>query len=148
SSVVLADFRFHLIWDLVAQLESQSDPGLQIFLTDPSGAIIAHANPTIVFKRTVYKAPAQDGQTTGLDGNPALVTKSSLSLGNLQFTVIGEEPVATALKDARDAALSAAVIALLGFLLAIGVILVVARQIVQPIEQLSQVAETIRGGDF
>ncbi len=149
SHVIFANFRFYLVWSIVAQLETQGGQGLQVFLTDTSGTVIAHANPTIVYKKQVFKLPAQDGQMIGLDGvTVALVAQQKITLGEQQFIIVSQEAVDIALKGATETAISAALIALLTILVAIGVIIVVARQIVQPIEQLSEVAQSIRDGNL
>jgi signal transduction histidine kinase len=148
SYVIFANFRFHLIWDLVAALQTESGQGLELFLTDTSGAVIAHANPTIVFRQTVYKAPGQDGQATGLDGSADLVTRQNISLGGHQFNITATETTDIAYTQAREAALNGTILTLLTVLIAAAVIVAVSRQIVHPIEQLSQVAQAIRDGDL
>jgi signal transduction histidine kinase len=148
SFIIFANFRFHLIWDLIGRLETQNRGSLHIFLTDASGAVVAHANPTIVFQKRVYGVPASDGQAPGLDGSDSLVTVQDISLSNLQFKIIAEESIEVAFKNARELAFSAAIITVLTMIAAIAVILAVSRQIVRPIEQLSQVADAIRGGDL
>ena len=148
SHVLLANFRFSLIWSLVAKLESQIGQDLHIFVTDGTGAVIVHANPTIIFQKRTYQAPASDSQGTGLDGDSSLITQQTIQLGNQQFNIIVEAPTQSALKDATDVVLNAAIITLFTTLVTVAVVIAVTRQIVQPIEQLSQVAETIRGGDL
>lgn len=148
SGVLFANYRFAEIWDLLGKLQTQSQEDLQIFLTDPSGTVVAHANPTIVFQKTIYTAPDQDGRAAGLKGIDALVSKQSLTLANLQFTIVSQEPVEVALAIATHTAVTSVVITLLMLLVAAGIIVVVTRQIVRPIEQLSQVAEAIRDGDL
>ena len=148
SSVVFANYRFQEIWDLLGKLQTQSEDGLQIFLTDPSGIVVAHANPTIVFQKKVFKAPTQDGQAPGLDGVDALVSKETIKLANLQFTVVSQEPVDVALSIAAHTATTTSIFAVIALLIATGVIAAVTREIVRPIEQLSKVAEAIRDGDL
>jgi signal transduction histidine kinase len=148
SYVLFANFRFHFIWDLISTLQAQSGLGLEIFLTDSSDAVIAHANPSIVYRQSSFKAPEQDGQTLGLDGKVDLVTSQTISLGNQKFTIIAEESIDVAYRASRETALGVSIITLITIVVITGVIAAASRQIVQPIEQLSQVAQAIRDGDL
>lgn len=146
--VIFANFRFRLIWNLVARIERQSSREIELFLTDPSGTVIAHANPTYVFQKAVYEAPEGSGFGTGLGGVESLISSKPLTINNLQFTIVGQEALGTALAEARSAVINAAIIVALATLAAIVVIFFVARQIVQPIEQLAGVADEIRDGNL
>ncbi len=121
---------------------------MEIFLTDASNIVVAHANPTIVYKQTTFKAPGEDGQAKGLDGATDLVTTQNISLGGQQFSIIAETPVDIAFQQARESALSAGIITLITAIVVAGLVAVISGQIVRPIEQLSKVAEAIRDGDL
>jgi hypothetical protein len=50
SCVILADFRFKRVWELVASLALKDGGETDIFMTAPSGLVVAHKNPSIALK--------------------------------------------------------------------------------------------------
>ncbi len=146
--VIFANFRFRVIWNLVANIERQSSSNIELFLTDPTGNVIAHANPTYVFQRATYEAPENDNFGIGLNGMEALITSRSLTINNLEFTIVGQEELNTALLEARNAVINAAFIVALATVFTILFAFLVAYRITHPIEELAGIADEIREGNL
>lgn len=147
SYVIFANFRFRVIWNLVATIERQSSQNVELFLTDPENTVVAHANPTYVFQKATYEAP-QGNFGVGLGGVESLISTRPLTINNLQFTIVGQEPLETALLEAQSAVINAIAIVAVAAVIAGVVVLFVTSQIVQPIEQLAGVANEIRDGNL
>lgn len=144
--VLVADLRFKPIWDLLARIEL-SDAG-DVYVTDQTGRVVAHKDPTIVLRNTTVDIPVRDGRAKGLTGTEVFAAQKVLQLGNQEFIIIAEQPVSIALKLAYDT-LQVTVAATLIALTSVGILVVFSvRQIVRPIEVMTRAAQAIGRGDF
>jgi anti-anti-sigma regulatory factor/HAMP domain-containing protein len=148
SSVMLVDFRFKLVWDLVAELASSDEGDTDVFMTIPSGLVVAHQNPSIALKGTVFAIPEKDGRSEGLDGEAAIVTTRSSTLGNIQFVFVAQESLTAALRPAYEMLGSIVLVTVIALAVSIVLVVMVVRQIVSPIERLTKTAQAIREGEL
>lgn len=148
STILIGNFRFRIIWDLVASLQQDVDGDLEIFLVNASGLLVAHANPTIVLRGTTFEVPKENGQSTGLEEESAFVTSQALTIANQTFTIVGEQDTATVIRPALEVLVSTSLIAMTTLVVTVLVVAGVVRQIVRPIEQLSDTAQSIRDGNL
>ena len=52
-SVLMADMRFKVIWDLLGETKFPGVSGDGIYILDQNGQVIAHQNPTIVIRKAI-----------------------------------------------------------------------------------------------
>ncbi|MBN1580233.1 MAG: cache domain-containing protein, partial [Anaerolineae bacterium] len=128
EGVLVADFRFKTVWDLMAGARV-SGSGV-VYVIDAQDRVIAHRNPSVVLRGTEFKLPAQDAFTTGLGGSPAVIAFDRIELGDQRFSVVAEQPRREALSLAYNTiAINVGVIVLVA-VLGGGVGLWIAGQIV------------------
>ena len=145
TNVLVAQIRFRQIWDLIASFETEDN---EVYVTDADGQVVAHRNPSIVLRSTLFNIPSTDGQATGLEGEDVIIATDRLTLGDQTFVVIAERPLSTALELATNTLSLAAIVTLVALVVAAILVIIFVRQIVRPIEGLSQVAEQIQAGDL
>lgn len=142
AAVLIASVRFKPIWDLIAAV--QLDAGENVFITDASGRIVAHLNPSIVLQETRYQRPALSGLGTGQSAPTVVVTWVTRTYGNQSFIIVAERNVL----NAMEFALWTGVIALAVMLLAVAIAGITGRRaaqsVVVPIEALAKAARTLR----
>ena len=145
-SVLVAQYRFKKIWDLLAATESPEDG--DVYVTDRAGTVIAHRNPAVVLRGTA--APLRQGgnQANGLSGPDVIVAHQRLRFGDQEFVVVGEQSESTALRLANDNVRILAIVMTSAVLLAIVLAVLVARRIVRPIKELAVSALAASGGDL
>jgi signal transduction histidine kinase len=148
-SVVIAEFRFRLIGDLLAEIQQRpAYNNLTIFMIDDAGSIVAHRDPSVVLNHLQYRAPAENGQAQGLDAEPAIVVSQPLSFGDIQFAVVSQERVSDALQPVNNILMEVGLVTLVAVAIAVILVALVVRQVVAPIEELSRAAQAIQTGDF
>jgi serine phosphatase RsbU (regulator of sigma subunit)/HAMP domain-containing protein len=146
TGVLTANFRFKKVWDLLAEARVEGS-GL-VYVLDAEGRVIAHKNPTVVLQDARFALPERDGFYAGLDGTQVALASSRIQLGEQAFDVVAELAATEALALAI-ATIQVASAAILVALAVAGVLsLLAARQIVRPVETLSETAQAISGGDL
>jgi GAF domain-containing protein/HAMP domain-containing protein len=144
--VLVANFRFKTVWDLMARADVVGS-GI-VYLVDGSYQVVAHANPSIALQKRVVTLPAQNSFTTGLDGEPVAMALEPIALNEQTFTVVAEQSSSEALALPTNNAIISIIITL-GIALLAGLIGVrIAGLITNPIGKLSEAAQAISQGDF
>ncbi len=146
TNVLVAEVRFRQIWDLIASFDIANES--EVYVTDATGRVIAHRNPSIVLRSTQFDLPSQDGRTIGLDGDNVVMAMERVTLGDQTLIVIAERPLSKALELATDTLILSTAVTIVALIVAGVLVLIVVRQIVRPIEALSHVAEQIQAGDL
>ncbi len=146
SAVLVADFRFKSIWDLIADLTPRK--GEDIYLVDANGQVLAHRNPSIVLRGTVVNVPTKNGRARGLSGTMVIETTYSFQFGEQRFHLIEERQVSEALKLALDMATVTLAVTLVALVVAVGLVTLFVSQIVRPIVKLAAAARAISAGDL
>lgn len=118
------------------------------YILDSNGRVIAHQNTSLVLKGTYFKVPERARVRTGLQGTLSLIDSDTIQLGNQHITIVTELPVFEALKYTIRSLIIIAAFLLLTMFGAIALGCVLVRQIIRPIESLSEIARTIGKGDF
>jgi len=148
-SIVIAEFRFRMIGDLLAEIQQRpAYDQFTIFMVDNAGNIVAHADPAVVLSDLKYRIPEENGQADGLDSQLSIVVAQPLNLGAIQFHLVSQELIADALQPAYAIVGDIAVATLIAIIITVGLVALVVRQVVAPIEELSSTAQAIQSGDF
>lgn len=150
SHVLLAQFRFRPIWELMTQLErlGSSNSSNQIYVIDEFGGLVAHQNPSLVLSGTTVKLPPRDGLAIGIDGNDVILARETLQFGDQKLIVVAERDVSDALAPVQDFVRIAAIITGLALLFAVISIVFTVLRVVRPIVTLSAAAKRISDGDL
>ncbi len=142
DAVLIANIRFKPIWDLVAAI--QLDAGENVFITDVSGRIVAHLNPSIVLQNQVYLLPAVGGLGTGQSAPNVVVTWVKQAYGNQTFIIVAERNVLNALEFALWTVVIALAVMVLAVVLAAVTGRRAAQRVVVPIEALVGAAQALK----
>jgi len=146
KNVLVANVRFKPIWDLLANLSL--DEGSTAYIVDSNKRIIAHNNPSVVLRNTLFTVPDQNGIHKGADGNNVVLAAEKIALGLQEFTIVAETPTSRAFAGIIRTEATIAVLLLLAVALAGGLGWLAARQIVGPLEELADTAKQIALGDL
>lgn len=146
SYVLVAEFRYKQIWDVLSEIDVPGEG--EVYIVDQTGRVIAHQNPSIVFANTTFDLPEEDGQATGLSGGRVVLARQVITFGNQEFVVVAEQPTEQALGLAISNLYLALAVTAITLVAAIVLVILTVRQVVLPVERLSTVANTIREGDL
>lgn len=146
DSVVVATVSFKPIWDLLAGLELPD--GREVFLVSSAGRVVAHPNPAVVLRGTLYTPPESDGRAAGFSGEEAIVATFNVALGEEELVVVAEQPLSIALRPATQALRVTIVVTVITLLAVFVLIALVTRRLVRPIEELAASARKVADGDL
>jgi signal transduction histidine kinase len=146
ASVLVADLRFKMIWDLLSDIELPKES--DVYVADQAGHVVAHRNPSVVLRGTVADLPKANGRARGLSRTDVIVARDVLQFGDQEITVVAEQSVSEALALALHTLRVAVVVTSAALVLAGGLVVLWARRVVQPIEALAASARAISSGDF
>lgn len=147
GDVLIAEVRFQNVEENVLR-DLTLAQGEDVFVIDSSGVVIAHRNPNLVIRETVFGLPETNGRQQGLSNEDAVLATSTIQLENLQLFVVAETTYANATALASDLTNLAAIITGFTLLVAVAVVAFVVSRVVNPITRLSVVAKAIQEGDF
>jgi GAF domain-containing protein/HAMP domain-containing protein len=146
TNVLVANVRFKPVWDLLDSMPLGE--GSNAYIVDSNNRIIAHNNPSIVLRDTLFTIPDQDGTHIGASGNNVVLATDKITLGDEIFTIVAETSTSEAFAGIIRTELTIALLFLISIALASGLGWLAARQIVEPIEDLAATAERVTAGDL
>ena len=146
TNVLIAKVRFKPVWDLLASMPLGEESNA--YIVDAKNRVIAHNNPSVVLRNTLFTAPNQDGPHIGASGNNVVLATYRVTFGDQTFTVVSETSTAEAYAGIIRTELTIALLFLVSVALASGLGWLAARQIVEPIEDLAATAERVTAGDL
>ena len=141
-ATLIAEARIKSIWDILEQYPQD------VYIVDEQNRVIAHRTPSVVLRGTIFKPPAQNGVTTGLNQETVLLTATTIRFGDQEFTIIVEASTAETLAPALQAALSVALVAGIALIAAMILGVVAVNDIVRPVTALAEAARAISTGDL
>lgn len=145
SHVLLAEFRFRPIWNLIADLQTDTSDS-DVYVVNSEGRLLAHANPSLVLTNTIYEPPEANGRTTGLSGEDVILAQEPIRLGNQTIIVIAEQNYATAIALANDLLQVAVITLIVSAIVVLGVVTYAQNKAIEPILRLTRTAHEISGG--
>jgi len=146
DGVLVSEVRLQRIRNFI--LDLQTDPGQSVYIVDAQEKVVAHQNPSVVLRGTTFHIPDQDGIYPGLTGSSVVLAINKVRLGGQELNIIAEQTVAEALALAINTILITTSLMVGALVLAVGMGLVIVRQIVQPIQAMATTAEAISAGDL
>ena len=146
TSVLSAEVRLKPVWDLLAS--SSLGVGSNAYIVDSSDRVVAHNNPSVVLRNTLFTVPEQDGVQPGVSGSSVVLATDPINFGEQLFTVVTETSTEEAFASIVRTELT--IFGLLMIAMAIAGVLgwFAAGQIVRPIEALATTAHAISSGDL
>jgi signal transduction histidine kinase len=147
GNVLVAEVRFRNVEEEVLR-NLDLTQGEDVYVVDSSGVVIAHRNPSLVLRGTVFNLPEANGRHTGLSGQDVILAMDTIQLEGLELTVVAETTYANATTLAYDLTSLAAVITVNSLLVAGAIVAFSVNRAVNPILKISKVAEAIEGGDL
>lgn len=146
AGVLLANYRFRAVWDLMQQADL---PAQSIaYLIDNNNRVVAHQNPSVVLRGTTVEIPAENGFVIGLNGDEVAMARASIQLGAQTFSVVAEQKTAAALALANTSATISILATGLATILASALAFFAAQRLTSPVQQLVAAAETIAAGTY
>lgn len=143
--VLLANFRFKPVWDIMANADLTGS-GI-VYMIEDDGTVIAHENASVVLQGTILNdPPEEDLFRPGLGGAEVAMARSDVILGAQDFDVIAEQPRDEAVALASRNLTTAIVSALVAIGLAIFVGNFISRLITTPLGSLAETAEQLATG--
>jgi PAS domain S-box-containing protein len=146
DSVLVADFRFKTIWDLIEDVEASV--GESVYVVDDQGRVVAHRNPSVVLAGTHFDLPDQDGVQPGLSGKDVVLAVARIQLGRQELAVVAEKATSEAFELVTSTIRVISGVIVLALAIAGGLGVLAVRRIVQPVEGLAAVARAIMAGDL
>jgi HAMP domain-containing protein len=146
TNVLSAEVRLKPVWDLLASTSLGVESNA--YIVDSSDRVVAHNNPSVVLRNTLFTVPEQDGVHTGVSGSSVVLATDPINLGGQLFTVVTETSTEEAFASIVRTELT--IFGLLVIAMTIAGVLgwFAAGQIVRPIEALATTAHDISMGDL
>ena len=149
--ILVADFRFRAVWQLLNTQDYQM--GETAYVVDETGTVVAHRNPSAAIRDTLRETgftmpDSNTGISTNTSGEDVLFAIQPLQIGTDEFVVVAEQTTTQALALARDVQMITVMAIIATLVILAGLIVLVVRYFVQPIEHLSQVSKQIAKGDL
>lgn len=147
GNVLIAEIRFRNVEEAVLR-DLNLTQGEDVYVVDSAGVVIAHRNPNLVLRETVFNLPEANGRYAGLGGEDVILAMDTIQLAGLELTVVAETTYANATALAYDLTSLAAVITVNTLLVAGAIVIFSVSRAVNPILKISRVAQAIEGGDL
>lgn len=146
DGVLVAKARMKSMWDLLGEL--QLGEGETVFITDDTGRVIAHRNPSAVFRGLTYTVPDQDGRGAGLEGGSVILARDEVRFGTQTFKVVAQKTTSSALALGVRLLVITGIVMVVTLIVAVIAGLTAIRRIVQPVESMAATARSIAAGDL
>ena len=146
DSVLVSVIRIQQMGDILAGI--QLSQGQSIYIVDAQGRVVAHRNPSVVLQGTNFLIPQQNGIQLGLDGESVALAFSTMNLGQQQLSIIAEQSLTVVLAPAINIVIVTLILVVVMAGIAGTLGLLSVRQIVQPIQALTEAAGAIGAGDL
>lgn len=119
-----------------------------LYLTDSKGTVIAHTNPSVVFRSSRIDPEKDPGIYIGISGDLVIFTSEQCKLGEQLFYVVAETPVTEALALSKKTLTVSMLVLAIFLVLAISAGILIVSKIAGPIESLARTAVDISEGNY
>lgn len=134
------------LWTRIAKARApESD---FVYLLDPDGRVIAHQNPSVVLRGDRHEIPTTNGLQDGLGGELVIAATASVATTGHHTIVVAERLATSALTLTLTTLLTVGAVAGLAACAVSVLGLRVVRQIVDPIEGLSNATHAVANGEL
>ena len=146
EGVLVIEMKLKFMWKKVEDMRI----GLsgKAFMTDEYGRIFNHPNPSVVLKKAYFEVPATPTIMQGTNGTNSVVVAKKIIFGGKTVFFVTEAPTSEAFRHINHSLLITGAIFLFTLSGAVIFSILIARQIVSPIESLAETAKEITKGNF
>ncbi len=146
KGVIVGQLRLQQVWgSIVSRMVGNSGV---LYITDGSGKVIAHPNPSVVLRMTQVPLDREPGIHVGMLDKLAIVSSDLFSLGEQSFYIVTETPLAESLALSKKTLYVALFVLLFFLVLAISFGVFTVSQVATPIESLAQTAAAVSEGNY
>ena len=146
QEILIAEMKLKFLWHLLSTIKIGNNG--TAYMTDGDGRVVVHPNRSIVLKNTRIDIPKIPRIMPGLNGENAVVVAMGIKFGNLPIYFVSEIPKKEAFQHIYTSLYILGTILLLTLVCTIAIIVIIVRQIVQPLESLATTATEISRGDY
>jgi len=156
TGTAIAEINLKLIWDTIAAIKI-GDTG-HAFVIDDNERLIAHPDISLVLRGDVGSrdfaslksvlAAAHGGAAVAKDSEGSDIVAAAARTGNVDWTVIAQQPVSEAFESIRAALWRSMVLVVIGAFLAVALAYWLAYRMSRPIQQLEVGVEKVGAGQF
>jgi len=143
---VAVNIRINAAWQIVGDIKIGRSG--KVYIVDQRNRIVAHPDPSVVLRGTLFNIPEKEGLTRGLSGDPSVLLIDTLSIGRQTFYLITEQPLKEALSFTVTMLLQVFIVILIALLVSLLFALCTERHMVKPIELIAKQALRIGSGDL
>ena len=143
---LIAILQGEALWRILRETRLTEDR--DVYVVDDSGALIAHRDPVLVQQGRRLEHPDAAGLRAGLQGDLVIMASRRVEVKGVSYLIVAEEALFAALSPAVW--LITIIVALLfaGIFAAVRLSRQTNKQIVEPIEKISNVAISVGSGDL
>jgi len=144
--VFVTEMRLKAIWNALSEL-NYGRSGVA-YVTDSSGLVVAHPNPSVVFRGTHIQLPDESGVMIGVSGEKSFVAASKIGYEGRALYAVLEQPVAEAYEyyyHMLAAIVGFVIVSLLSAMIVGGRVI---KDVIDPVESLSDTAKAISNGEL
>jgi PAS domain S-box-containing protein len=146
QAVLMANIRLNKIWENAVE-RTIENTGI-VFITDDRGKVLAHPDPSVIYRNTFYTPKSPEGIQRGLNGTDVMLASKKVEVGNRTFIVYALVPFKEVFSLSLKTLFAVAVFSL-GFLIfSISLCLAAVNHIIRPIETLADNARRITAGEL
>jgi PAS domain S-box-containing protein len=146
QATLMAKIRLNKVWENAVE-RSIGKAGI-VFITDDKGKVLAHPDPSVIYRNTFFTPQYPEGKQRGLNDADVMLVSKKIEMGNRTFIVYTSVPFAEVLGLSLDALFAMAVFFLAFLIFSISLCLVAVNHIVRPIETLADNARKITTGEL
>ncbi len=146
DGVLVAEVRLRPVWDMIAALAL--DAGEDVYLLDQEYRLIAHRNPSLVLRESIFRPQPERRYQTGLHGHAVLLAAEPFEIGQRKFLVVAERSLTQSLLPAIQNAMLTLAAAVLAIAAAFAILVPVARRITRPVIAIADAARALHDGDL
>ncbi len=119
-----------------------------VYILGAENDLIAHRNPSLVFRGTNFSPPQNSGIDFGLAGTPVILGLAEIRLGEIAWLAISERSITSALDLTLRLVAGVSTLILTALVATTVLGMLVMRQVIRPIESLAVAATEITSGNL
>jgi len=146
QAVLIGKIRLNRIWENAVE-RSIGKTGI-VFITDDRGKVLAHPDPSVIYRNTYFTPESREGFQKGLNNSRVMLVSRQVEVGNRIFFVYTALPFGEAVSLSLKT-LSVMAVFLVGIvILSISLCLAAVSHFIRPIETLADNARRISSGEL
>lgn len=146
GGVLASEIRLKFIWEMIGDIKIGETGTAYILNAD--GRVVAHPDPSVVLRGTLFSRPVKDGLGTGLNGTWSIIVSENIQIGQQVLYLLTEIPVSEALKLTKRSLYIIAAFLLLTLSGAFAFGYISMKWVIKPVESLSKTANSIISGNL